>query len=616
MYPPRAHTPLILTLQSLPSQPPTHTRRATMLQRSAKQKEKERRRNAHFMQNISRQFTSRMSVKNVRKLIAKLKKQRLVPSKEACSDVSFWREVMGVGAYGAWLLAPASLRSDKRTNFELLLEWPDLFPYIGAPDFELDMKDMDKAAALDAVSRSWWVFKFLPAPLKQDREIIFKAMESSRANPASIAKCVLELVPDDLQNDKDIVCHAVKAESSRRRRRGYELYNYSREFTPIFCLADTVQAALFECKDIVFSAITHSPNAGILEQAKRINSKCALLDDEEVVRHALSLGSTHSALANFECASDRLKSTPAIVLAAIEKNARCFMLARANLKGNKEFVLQVIHSQPEVAPIPEDVGKDHRDFYGYQKHRDGQLSSKFLHLAHLPDHLKTDKDVISAAVTKNYHELKHCTLRTADKDIATIAVAQGGLFALNLMHSFFKEDVDLWRIILSQHPIVTHKGFETSSNPIYMDSDDNWHYESSTYAVLVCSLSSAPANIRANKELAAIAAWRDDSFLKHITWAPPSNFWSPTAHPLLFRKQREVVKTVLSIAIRLRVHERGYMPDDMWLRILRLFLLPTSYLDLNLEYDFWSIESRKGFRRILPGSRVPVDAREVLWYEE
>lgn len=529
----------------------------------------------HFVENESKRFRGGLQCSSYDVEVAKkMRSSSSKAMKGVLRDRTLWLEMMERGRHAAWLAADQTLRLDSEFTRTLVSKAWQVFPYIdesvltaamvmevarktitvfemlpksnAEPDgrrlYVLDDAALDKQAAIDAVTTSWWTFAFVPDALKRDQDVIFAAMDSHReTSSAQISsrdryvyrpdggdikctpECVLELLPEI---EVGVALKSVNTESTD-------------VFTPISRLLVADQTRLLNRKEVVLAACEHSPDAAILSILRRISPDCTLLDEEAVVMHALTFGLGYQVL---QSASDRLKGGKQVVQAAVMAAQRggstCdnpFQYASDALKADKAFVLGMLQAVNAAKKSPAS-NLDHFPCF----------------LEIVEDLLKADKDVVLAVLRLDASELgyrfKHLpeALRL-DKDVAEIAVTQGGIVTLRYLDRSFGSDRDLWRLILTLHPIEFTE--TVAGSEMHRGADGDFYTVPCDRVETVNVLKHAPLEIRADEELALIAARCADSSSDHIAWREMS--LKPST--MLARKlpmNRSVLRMLLTVAIR------------------------------------------------------------------
>ena len=475
--------------------------------------------------------------------------------------------------------------------------------------FALDDAAMDKEAAIDAVTKHWWVFAFIPTSLKRDRDVIFAAMDSSSQEgdrhtrfdkSSSTPKCVLELLSESLQHEEDVVLKSIWTESSD-----------SENFTPISRIPLADQGRLLDNTAIFWAACQRSPNAGILQM---LSPECPMLDDLAAMMRVISFG--HDVL---EHASKRLKGDSILVRAAVvaklgsstswKRNVHWneifwnpFKFASDALKADKAFVLELLRSVAaaqnrsyierarnlpinrailqalltvkswhdsddarKAYSLPSEIWEKifniavlltpdpHFSLYGS---RCKSLCPRFLDC--VADPLRTDKDVLLAAL-QGADELPYRALPAPlnlDKELAVAAVTAGGIVYLRRIDHCFRSDRDLWRLILTLHPIEFLESEEASE--MRQDYVNDTFYSAGSYTIdtKVNVLKYAPPAILRDQELALIAARQADSASAHIPWSD-----LPLQSYIMLARVLPVNRSILWALLTVKIRHDS---DDKW----------------------------------------------------
>jgi len=245
----------------------------------------------------------------------------------------------------------------------------------------------DKEIILAAVKKHGFALKYASEKLKDDKEVVLAAVNQSSS--ALIDKdSALEHASERLKDDKEVVLAAVKKRGSALKYASERLKD-DKEVVLVALkekgsALEHASEKLKNDKEVVLVALNEKGSA--LEYASE-----KLKDDKEVVLVAVK---KHGYALKY--ASERLKDDKEVVLAGIENDARTIAHASEKLKNDKNFIIKTIQIKPNILHYIDAKIRDDKEFEIYKS-----LNLDFLEKLKKIYYAQYQKKVISKDETKD-----------------------------------------------------------------------------------------------------------------------------------------------------------------------------------------------------------------------
>lgn len=243
-------------------------------------------------------------------------------------------------------------------------------------DVTAQSPDQKNIQELNAVRESGLTLKTLSEELRNDRDIVMAAISQNGY--------AVRYASDNLRNDKEIIETAIKNSK------------YAFQYASVELRAD---------KDIVTHAI--QKDGAALQYAS--NELCA---DRDIVMAAVNDKSY-----TLQYASPELRADTEVVLAAVTNNGAALQYANIELRSNKEIVLAAGTAGAEFV-INDRIIEDNIE----KQQAIAEVTIDGMNLKNMSQELRSDRDVIMAAVKQNGNSLQYSLKETERLDVEGLAI--------------------------------------------------------------------------------------------------------------------------------------------------------------------------------------------------